>query len=77
MKTSPRALNVKNNWRNKLLTWEAEYSQFKGKRAEITPLDLGMGLMRSGEGMPIGKIKQDDKQVTVLLKEKSGEVKIS
>lgn len=75
MKTSPRALNVKNNWRNKLLTWEADYSQFKGKRADITPLDLGMGLMRSGEGMPIGKIKQDDKQVTVLLKEKSGEVK--
>lgn len=75
MKTSPRALNVKNNWRNKLLTWEADYSQFKGKRADVTPLDLGMGLMRSGEGMPIGKIKQDDKQVTVLLKEKSGEVK--
>ena len=75
MKTSPRALNVKNNWRNKLLTWEVDYSQFKGKRADVTPLDLGMGLMRSGEGMPIGKIKQDDKQVTVLLKEKSGEVK--
>jgi len=75
MKTSPRALNVKNNWRNKLLTWEADYSQFKGKRADVTPLDLGMGLMRSGEGMPIGKIKQDDKQVTVLLKEKSGEAK--
>lgn len=75
MKTSPRALNVKNNWRNKLLTWEADYSQFKGKRADVTPLDLGTGLMRSGEGMPIGKIKQDDKQVTVLLKEKSGDVK--
>ena len=31
--------------------------------------------MRSGEGMPIGKIKQDDKQVTVLLKEKGNEEK--
>lgn len=72
MKTSPRAINVKNNWRNKLLTWEADYSQAKGKRGNISPVDLGTGLMRSGEGMPVGKIKQDDKQVTVLLKEKSG-----
>lgn len=75
MKTSPRALNVKNNWRNKLLAWEADYSQAKGRRANISPLDLGTGLMRSGEGMPIGKIKQDDKQVTVLLKEKGNEEK--
>ena len=75
MKTSPRALNVKTNWRNKLLAWEADYSQYKGKRANISPLDLTTGLMRSGEGMPIGKINQDDRQVTVLLKEKSGEEK--
>lgn len=75
MKTSPRALNVKNNWRNKLLAWEADYSQAKGRRANISPLDLGTGLMRSGGGMPIGKIKQDDKQVTVLLKEKGNEEK--
>lgn len=75
MKTSSRALNVKNNWRNKLLTWEADYSQYKGRRVNISPVDLGTGLMRSGEGMPIGKIKQDDKQLTVLLKEKTGEEK--
>ena len=75
MKTSPRALTVKNNWRNKLLAWEADYSQAKGRRANISPVDLGTGLMRSGEGMPIGKIKQDDKQVTVLLKEKGNERK--
>lgn len=75
MKSSPRALNVKNNWRNKLLAWEADYSQYKGKRGNISPIDLSTGLMRSGEGMPIGKINHEDKQVTVLLKEKSGEDK--
>lgn len=75
MKTSPRALNVKNNWRNKLLAWEADYSQVKGRRADISPIDLGTGVMRSGEGMPIGKIKQDSKQVTVLLKERGKEGK--
>lgn len=75
MKTSPRALNVKTNWRNKLLAWEADYSQYKGRRGNISPIDLGTGLMRSGEGMPIGKINHEDRQVTVLLKEKSGEDK--
>lgn len=72
MKSSPRALNVKNNWRNRLLTWEVDYSPYKGRRGNISPIDLGTGLMRTGEGMPIGKIKRDSDQVTVLLKEKSG-----
>lgn len=75
MKTSPRALNVKNNWRNKLLSWEVDYSQIKGRRANVSPIDLGTGLMRTAEGMPIGKIKQDSKQVTVLLKERGKEGK--
>lgn len=75
MKTSPRALNVKNNWRNKLLTWEADYSQYKGRRGNISPIDLGTGLMRSGEGMPIGKIKEGDQQLTVVLKEKNSREK--
>lgn len=72
MRTSPRALNIKTSWRNKLLSWEADYSQGKGKRGNITPIDLATGLMRTGEGMPIGRIGEDDERVTILLKEKSG-----
>lgn len=75
MKESPRALNVKTNWRNKLLTWEGDYSQSNGERANISPVDISTTLMRTSDGMPIGKLKENDELVTVLLKENTGENK--
>lgn len=75
MKKYPDALNLRTDWRNKILTWEGDYSQSNRMRSSLTSFDVATSLMRSGDGMPIGKIKDGDKLVTVLLKENSGEVK--
>lgn len=77
MKKYPNILNAKTDWRNKILCWEGNYSQANTKRAEISPLDIATSLMRSSDGVPIGRLKNGDKLVTVLMKEKNNENKIN
>ena len=73
MKKYPDVLNIKTDWRNKLFTWEGDYSQADSSRAGLTSFDVATSLMRTGDGMPIGKLKDKDKLVTVVLKEHSEE----
>lgn len=73
MKKYPDVLNIKTDWRNKILTWEGRYSQSESKRAGLTSADIATSLMRTSDGIPMGRIKEGDKLVTVLLKENSTE----
>lgn len=70
MKNTKGILNVKTNWRNKVLVWKGDFSQVNAKKSGITPFDLTTSLMRSGDGMPIGKIKDENSLSTVVIKEK-------
>ena len=70
MKNTPGALNVRTNWRNKVLTWKGDFSQINAKKVAITPFDVTTSLIRSSNGMPIGKIKDEDSLTTIVLKEK-------
>ena len=69
IKKHPDVSNVKTDWRNKILTWNGDYSQSKGLRGNITPIDVTTGLMRTTTGMPIGKIEENDSSLAVILKE--------
>lgn len=69
IKKHPDVSNVKTDWRNKILTWNGNYSQSKGLRGNITPIDVTTGLMRTTTGMPIGKIEENDNSLAVVLKE--------
>ena len=72
IKKHPDVSNVKTDWRNKILTWNGDYSQSKGLRGNITPIDVTTGLMRTTTGMPIGKIEENDNSLAVILKETKG-----
>ena len=69
IKKHPDVSNVKTDWRNKILTWNGDYSQSKGLRGNITPIDVTTGLMRTTTGMPIGKIEENDNSLAIILKE--------
>ncbi|NME35301.1 MULTISPECIES: efflux RND transporter permease subunit [Fusobacterium] len=71
VKKSPYILTAKTDWRNKLLVWEGDYSQSKGIRNNVTPIDITTGLMRTTNGIPIGRIQENDNSVAVVLKETS------
>ena len=47
MKKYPDVLNIKTDWRNKILTWEGRYSQSESKRAGLTSADIATSLMRT------------------------------
>ena len=72
MKKSSNITNVRTDWRNKLLSWEGDYSQSNSIRAGLTSLDVATSLMRTSDGVPMGRLKDGDKLVTVLLKENGG-----
>lgn len=72
MKKYPDVLNIKTDWRNKILAWEGNYSQSISKRAGLTSFDISTSLMRTSNGVPMGRIKEGDKLVTVILKENDG-----
>lgn len=75
MNNTPGTLNVKTNWRNKTLALNGTFSQVNAKKIGITPFDVTTSILRSSNGMPIGKIKDNDSLITVVMKEKkSGEI---
>ncbi len=69
IKKHPDVSIVKTDWRNKILTWNGDYSQSKGLRGNITHIDVTTGVMRTTTGMPIGKIEENDNSLAVILKE--------
>ncbi|OQY41492.1 MAG: MFS transporter [Fusobacteriia bacterium 4572_74] len=68
MRTKPNILNLKTNWRTKVLTWEGDYSQIISKKAGVSPMDVTASLMVNGDGKPVGRIQEDDKLIPVYLK---------
>lgn len=68
MRTKPNILNLKTNWRTKVLTWEGDYSQIISKKVGVSPMDVTASLMVSGDGKPVGRIQEGDKLIPVYLK---------
>lgn len=71
MKKYPNILNVKTDWRNKILSWEGEYLEANTTKVKFSSFDIATSLMRTGEGIAIGKLKNKDKLLTVYIKENS------
>lgn len=68
MRTKPNILNLKTNWRTKVLTWEGDYSQIISKKVGISPMDITASMMVSGDGKPVGRIQEGDKLIPIYLK---------
>jgi multidrug efflux pump subunit AcrB len=72
LRLSPNSLNVKNNWRNPVLTWAPQYSQVSGRKTQISPTTIGQSIMRAGDGLTIGAFREEDEILPIFLREKEG-----
>lgn len=73
MQKNPSIASVNTDWRNKVLSWEGEYSQLLAKQVQIMPSDIALSLMANGDGVSIGKIQENGNLVSVILKENSSQ----
>lgn len=64
---SPNALNVKTDWRDKVLVWDGDFSEIEARKVGVSPLDTILALNVKGDGMPIGSIQENDKRIPVIL----------
>ena len=71
MRKNSNILNLKTNWRSKVISWEGEYSQIASKKVGISPLDTIASLMVNSNGKPIGRIQTSDKLIPVYLRDKN------
>lgn len=69
MRNNSYCLNVKTDWRNKILSLDGKFSQINANKANITPFDITTTLMRTTDGITIGRLKDTDKLLPVVLKE--------
>lgn len=68
MRTKPNILNLKTNWRTKVLSWKGNFSQIMSKKVGVSPMDVTASMMVSGDGKPVGRIQERDKLIPVYLK---------
>lgn len=68
-----KAVNVRDNWRQKVKTWSPEYSQVRGNLTGISREDIGQSLRFFTNGFPIGIYRDGEDKVPILLRFPKGE----
>ncbi len=65
----PQCSDIKDDWRNQVLTWNPEYSSIKANRVGITRNDLGEAIQRStSSGLIIGLYRENEEKLPMVLK---------
>lgn len=69
-------LNVHTDWKNKVLTWQPEFSQETKTKGIISSFDIANSISRTTDGVTVGKYNDGTEQYPILLKEKRTNVDI-
>ncbi len=69
MNRTPGAVNIRNNWGNRIPAWRPVYSQMKGQRVGISRGQLARGLTIATAGYPLGEYREGDLFMPILLKD--------
>lgn len=69
MHTVPECIDIRDDWRGQVMTWNPEYSPIKANRAGITRQDLGEAIQRStSSGLIVGMYREDNENLPLVLK---------
>ncbi|HKK67012.1 MAG TPA: efflux RND transporter permease subunit, partial [Bacteroidales bacterium] len=69
MHNEPACNQIRDDWRNKVMTWEPGFSDVKASRAGITRDDLGNAIQRStSTGLAIGLFRENEEKLPIMLK---------
>jgi multidrug efflux pump subunit AcrB len=69
MHQQPECSEIKDDWRNQVLTWEPQFSSLKANRVGITRSDLGSAIQRlTSSGLIIGQYRENEEKLPMVLK---------
>lgn len=69
MARTPGAANIRNNWGNRIPTWQPVYSQMKGQRVGVSRSAMAQGITVATRGYPLGEYREGDQLMPILLKD--------
>jgi len=67
MRNNPSAKNIKDDWGERTLVWEALYAQDKGRRAGVERTDLARDLLGSTDGITVTHYREKDDLIPVKV----------
>ncbi len=65
----PGTANIRNNWGNRIPTWQPVYSQMKGQRVGVSRSLMAQGITVATRGYPLGEYREGDQFMPILLKD--------
>ncbi len=68
MRQEKLAINVRDDWRQKVMTWEPVYNQEKGRRANVTRQQMSIALQTANDGAVVGRFYDGERAQSILLK---------
>ena len=68
MARTPGAKDIRDDWRQRVKTWEPEFSQPRGRRALVSRQDVALALRRVTEGIPVGYYRERDQLLPIIVK---------
>ena len=68
MRNEKLATNVRDDWRQKVMTWEPVYNQEKGRRANVSRQQMSTALQAANDGAIVGRFYDGDQAQSILLK---------
>lgn len=69
MARMPGTANIRNNWGNRIPTWQPVYSQMKGQRVGVSRSLMARGITVATQGYPLGEYREGDQFMPILLKD--------
>ena len=69
MARMPGTANIRNNWGNRIPTWQPVYSQMKGQRVGVSRSAMAQGITVATRGYPLGEYREGDQLIPILLKD--------
>ncbi|MCW8450371.1 efflux RND transporter permease subunit [Legionella quinlivanii] len=69
LKASPYAIDVRTDWRERVLQVVPDYQQERARWAGISRPDLAQALKRASDGIPIGLYREEDNLIPIILRQ--------
>ncbi len=68
MKKNSFAINIRDNWRERVQTWEPVYSQQKARKTGVERKDLASSMKKVTDGLPVTYFREGDDLLPVFVK---------
>ncbi|CDZ78980.1 Nickel and cobalt resistance protein CnrA [Legionella massiliensis] len=73
LRANPNAIDVRTDWREKVLQISPDYQQERARWAGISRLDLAQALRRANDGVPVGLYREEDDLIPIIMRQPQDE----